>query len=100
MARIARLIRRTVRAAATTSRHLLQAAISATFRTLTALYRAIDNAAAVRITYTDSKGVHSERTITPRELWISRAGDINVRAFDWRDQDTANFRTDRMTIAA
>lgn len=99
MARTLRSIRRTIRAAATTSRHLLNAAVSGTFRLLTRLYTAIDTRATLRIAYTDSKGVPSVRAITPRELWISRAGDINLRAWDWRDGDTANFRTDRVQIA-
>jgi predicted DNA-binding transcriptional regulator YafY len=100
MARIARLIRRTVRAAATTSRHLGHAAVSRSFRTLTALYAAIDTGAAVRIAYTDEDGTRTSRTIHPERLWISDKGHILCTAHDQLRQDRRTFRTDRLAIAA
>lgn len=98
--RTARQIRATIRAALQAGRALITAARGHRFRTLVALYAAIDNSAAVRITYTDSRGVDSARTITPRRLDITTAGHITCRAWDHRDGEDTTFRTDRLAICA
>jgi predicted DNA-binding transcriptional regulator YafY len=92
----ARTARRTVRAALTAGQALVTAVRGHRFRLLVALYRAIDTGATVRIAYTDSKGVYSVRTITPRRLDPTQAGHITCRAYDWRDAEDTTFRTDRM----
>lgn len=91
--------RRSLRAALAAGRHMVAAAISAHHRLLVHLYAAIDAGGMVRIRYVDSKGVQSERGITPRRLWVDSKGHTLVTAFDRRDQDTANFRTDRIQTA-
>jgi predicted DNA-binding transcriptional regulator YafY len=99
MARMIRCIRRCIDAALAASRHLVSAVRGAHYRLLVRLYTAIDTGATIRIRYTDRAGVASVRDITPRRLDPTTAGRITCRAWDWRDGDTANFRTDRMTIA-
>lgn len=94
------LLRRTTHAAQAAGWHVVAAAISAHHRLLVRLGEAIDAGATVRIRYTDQHGTVSVRDISPRTLRATTAGDITVRAWDHRDGDEANFRTDRMTIAA
>lgn len=98
--RTARHIRRVLRAALQAGRALVTAARGARFRTLTALYRAIDNGQAVRIAYTDEDGVQTARTIRPERLWISDKGHILCTAWDQLRQDRRTFRTDRLAISA
>jgi predicted DNA-binding transcriptional regulator YafY len=98
--RTARQIRATIRAALNAGRALIAAARGRRYRTLTALYTAIDNAAAVRIAYTDEDGVQTMRTIRPERLWISDKGHILCTAWDQLRQDRRTFRTDRLAIAA
>lgn len=100
MIRTLRTARRSLRAALSAGRHVVAAAVSAHHRLLVRLYTAIDTSAVVRIRYTDSKGVQSERDISPRQLRATDAGHITVRAWDWRDREDTTFRTDRMTLAA
>lgn len=99
MTRTLRTARRTIRAALAAGQHMVAAAISTHHRLLVRLFTAIDADRAVRIRYTDEHGAVSVRDITPRRLWASRDGDILATAFDHRDGDTANFRTDRMATA-
>lgn len=91
--------RRSLRAALAAGRHMVAAAISAHHRLLVRLLTAADTGGTVRIRYQDRGGVVSVRDISPRRLWLSNQGDVLVTAFDHRDQDQANFRTDRITIA-
>lgn len=91
--------RRSLRAALAAGRHMVAAAISAHHRLLVRLAEAIDAGRAVRIRYVDSKGVRSERDISPHGLRATDAGHITVRAFDWRDGEDTTFRTDRMQTA-
>lgn len=98
MIRTLRTARRSLRAALAAGRHMVAAAISAHHRLIVRLAEACDTGADVRIRYTDSKGARSERGITPRRLWADSKGHILVTAHDHRDQDEANFRTDRITI--
>lgn len=100
MTRTIRAIRRSIRAALTAGRALVTAARGHRFTLLVALYRAIDTAATVRIAYTDSKGVASERDITPHRLDPTAAGNITCRAYDWRDREDTTFRADRITLNA
>lgn len=88
--------RRSLRAALAAGRHMVAAAISAHHRLLVRLYAAIDTGATVRIRYQDRHGVVSVRDISPHTLRATNAGDITVRAYDWRDNDEATFRTDRI----
>ncbi|MDJ0342229.1 WYL domain-containing protein [Streptomyces sp. H10-C2] len=94
-----RFIRRTITAA----RHITQALVSAIrghqFRLIADLYRAIDNGAAVAISYTRSDGEQSTRTIEPRALTLSAAGHVLLRAYDRRDAEDTTFRVDRITGA-
>jgi predicted DNA-binding transcriptional regulator YafY len=99
MARTARIVRRTIRAALAVSRHLVTAVRGAHYRLLVRLYAAIDAGATIRIRYTDRAGVTSVRDITPRRLDPTQAGRITCRAWDWRDREDTNFRTDRLAIA-
>lgn len=92
--------RRSLRAALRAGSALVSAVRGAHYRLLVALYAAIDTRAVVRIRYQDQHGAISVRDISPRRLWLSGAGDTLVTAFDHRDQDQANFRTDRIAIAA
>ena len=100
MIRTLHIARRTVRAALHAGRHVVGAAISAHHRLLVRLFAAIDTGATVRIRYTDQHGTVSVQTISPRTLRATNTGDITVRAFDHRDGDEANFRTDRISIAS
>jgi predicted DNA-binding transcriptional regulator YafY len=99
MIRTLRSIRRTIRAALHAGRQLVTAVRGHRHRVLVAIYRALDAGADLRIRYQDSKGVDSKRTITPKRLDVTAAGNITVRAFDHRDREDTTFRTDRMTIA-
>lgn len=91
-----RTIRRTIRAALTAGPQLVTAVRGARFRVLVAIYRAIDTSRNLRIRYTDTHGTVSVRTITPHRLDVTAAGNITVRAYDWRDADDTTFRTDRI----
>jgi predicted DNA-binding transcriptional regulator YafY len=96
----ARHIRRSIRAALTTSRHVVSAAVSAHYRLLVHLYRAIDTGATLRIRYTDEDGARTVRDITPHRLWISSHGHTLVTTWDHLRDARRDFRTDRITIAA
>lgn len=98
MIRTIRTIRRSIRAALTAGTQLVTAVRGSHYQVLVALYRAIDQQADVRITYRDSKGADSERTITPHHLTATNAGHITVRAHDHRDAEDTTFRTDRIQI--
>jgi predicted DNA-binding transcriptional regulator YafY len=100
MARTLRSIRRSITAALHAGRQLVTAVRGHRHRVLVAIYRALDAGADLRIRYQDSKGVDSERTITPKRLDPTDAGNITVRAYDWRDREDTTFRTDRIQIAA
>jgi hypothetical protein len=95
--RTLRTIRRSITAALRAGRQLVTAVRGAGFTLLVRLYAAIDKGATVRIGYTDSKGLASVRDITPHRLDTTAAGNITVRAFDWRDGEDTTFRADRMT---
>lgn len=97
--RTARHIRRVLRAACTAGQALITAARGARFRTLTALYRAIDTGSAVRIAYTDEDGGQTARTIWTERLWISDKGHILCTAWDQLRDARRTFRTERMQIA-
>lgn len=99
-AAVARLIRRSIRAALTTSRHVVSAAVSAHYRLLVHLYRAIDTGSTVRIAYRDETGARTVRDITPQRLWISSHGHTLVTTWDHLRDDRRDFRTDRIQIAA
>ncbi|WP_097865836.1 WYL domain-containing protein [Streptomyces sp. rh34] len=49
-------------------------------KTLTDLYRALDRAEAVTITYLDQDGTESIRTIEPYDIRTTKSGRIEVRA--------------------
>lgn len=49
-------------------------------KTLADLYRAIDRAQAVSITYLDEDGTESVRTIEPYDIRTTKSGRIQVRA--------------------
>lgn len=100
MLRTLRSIRRCIAAALHAGQAVVTAVRGAHYRLLVALYRAIDTGATVRIQYRDRDGAVSERDITPQRLWPSNAGDILVTAWDHRDGDQVNFRTDRVLTAA
>lgn len=51
-----------------------------TTKTLADLYRALDRANAVTITYTDDSGDETIRTIEPFDIRTTKAGRIQVRA--------------------
>lgn len=99
MIRTLHIARRSLRAALTAGRHVVSAAISAHHRLLVRLYAAIDGGRDLRIRYTDTHGTISVRAISPRSLRATDAGHITVRAYDWRDHDDTNFRTDRIATA-
>jgi predicted DNA-binding transcriptional regulator YafY len=100
MIRMLRTIRRTYRAVITAGTALVLAVRGAHYRLLVTLYRAADAGAVVRIRYTDRHGTVSVRDFSPRTLRATNAGDITVRAYDWRDQEDTTFRTDRIQLAA
>jgi predicted DNA-binding transcriptional regulator YafY len=52
----------------------------ATTKTLADLYRAIDRANAVTITYLDEDGTESIRTIEPYDVRTTKSGRIQIRA--------------------
>ncbi|WUH94493.1 hypothetical protein OG900_33055 [Streptomyces sp. NBC_00433] len=100
MIRTLRTARRSLRAALAAGRHMVSAAISAHHRLLVRLLAAADTGAVVRIRYQDQHGTVSVRDISPHTLRPTNAGDITVRAFDWRDGEDTTFRTDRIQLAA
>ncbi|MFF8250097.1 WYL domain-containing protein [Streptomyces griseus] len=51
-----------------------------TTKTLADLYRAVDRAEAVTITYLDQDGTESIRTIEPYDIRTTKSGRIEVRA--------------------
>jgi predicted DNA-binding transcriptional regulator YafY len=65
-----------------------------TTRTLADLYRAIDRAHAVTITYRDDKGEETIRTIEPHDIRTTKAGRIQVRAMCRLRGDARSFYVD------
>jgi predicted DNA-binding transcriptional regulator YafY len=67
-----------------------------TTRTLTDLYRAIDRQHAVTITYLDTDGTETIRTIEAYEIRTTKAGRIQVRAMCRLRGDARAFFVDRI----
>ncbi|MGQ4437938.1 WYL domain-containing protein [Streptomyces violaceoruber] len=65
-----------------------------TTKTLADLYRSIDRAQAVTITYRDDKGDETIRTIEPYEIRTTKAGRIQVRAMCRLRGDARSFYAD------
>ena len=63
-------------------------------RTLADLYRSIDRAHAVTITYRDDKGEETIRTIEPHDIRTTKAGRIQVRAMCRLRGDARSFYVD------
>lgn len=62
----------------------------------TAIEGAISSQTPVRITYTDAFGVTTTRTIEPREVALTREGNLICRAADRRSGQHRAFRLDRI----
>lgn len=97
--RLIKMARRLIAAARTIAQALVSAVRGRQFRLLVDLYRAIDGRLPVHIGYVKSDGTTSERVIEPRDLAVTAAGNITVRAFDRRDGEDTTFRVDRITSA-
>lgn len=65
-------------------------------RTITDLYRSIDRATCVTITYRDRDGSESIRTIEPADLRTTDDGDIVIVAMCRLRGDERNFRLSRV----
>jgi predicted DNA-binding transcriptional regulator YafY len=99
LARYRRFTARLIAAARTIAPALVSATRGRAFRLIADLYRAIDNAQAVAITYVKADGARSERVIEPQALTVSAVGNILLRAYDHRDGEDTTFRTDRIETA-
>lgn len=99
LARFRRFTARLIAAARTVAAALVSATRGRAFRLIADLYRAIDGAQAVTITYVAADGARSERVIEPQSLTVSAAGDVIVRAYDRLRGEDRTFRTDRIETA-
>jgi len=63
-------------------------------KTLADLYRSIDRAQAVTLTYRDEKGEETIRTVEPFEIRTTKAGRIQVRAMCRLRGDARSFYVD------
>jgi predicted DNA-binding transcriptional regulator YafY len=99
LARYRKTVRRLIAAARTIAPALVSATRGRAFRLIADLYRAIDHAQAVTITYVKADGARSERVIEPQTLTVSAAGDVIVRAYDRLRDEDRTFRVDRIETA-
>jgi predicted DNA-binding transcriptional regulator YafY len=65
-------------------------------KTLADLYRAIDGARLVTITYRDADGTETVRSIEPYEIRTTKAGRIQVRAMCRLRGDARSFYADQI----
>lgn len=65
-------------------------------KTLADMYRAIDRATVVTITYRDEKGEETIRSIEPYEIRTTKAGRIQVRAMCRLRGDARSFYVDQV----
>jgi predicted DNA-binding transcriptional regulator YafY len=99
IAKFRKLTARLIAAARTIAPALVSATRGRAFRLIADLYRAIDNAQPVTITYVKADGARSQRVIEPQSLTVSAAGDVIVRAYDRLRGEDRTFRTDRIETA-
>lgn len=60
------------------------------------LTEAVEQKREVRLSYRDSEGNYTVRTIKPAEVWCSAGGIEYVRAYDVMQEDARTFRIDRV----
>jgi hypothetical protein len=65
-------------------------------RTAARLHTAVRKARPVTVTYVKADGTETVRTIEPRSLTLTKAGDVIVRAADRASGEQRSFRLDRI----
>lgn len=97
MRRLLAAVRRTITAAAHAGQYVARATRSHTLGLTDALRWAARTGRAIVIDYRKEDGTESTRTIEPREVTDTKAGDEIVKTFDRLRDAHRTFRIDRIT---